>query len=102
LPVSYFELAESLENESSYDNAIFQYKYSDLIAGMVGLTSGSGSYSSRYIGIPESSSNSQQTGLIIDGNSFSIIQILIGCLIGIFIGIFFYGSISKLKQKKNF
>jgi predicted S18 family serine protease len=99
LSVSYYELAESLENESSYDNAIFQYKYSDLIAGMLRLTSNSSSYSSRYIGIPESSPNSYKPVLFIDANSFSIIQIVIGCFIGIFIGILFCSIIYKRKKK---
>lgn len=102
LSVSYYELAESLENESSYDNAIFQYKYSDLIAGMVRLTSSSEFYSSRYIGIPESTPNSHQLGFFIDANSFSIIQIVIGCFIGIFIGILFCSILYKVKQKKDF
>jgi len=87
LSVSYFELAESLENESSYDNAIFQYKYSDLIAGMVGLTSSSGSYSSRYIGIPDSDTNNSGEISLIDLDEFSIVQLLIGCIVGILIGI---------------
>ncbi len=99
LSVSYFELAESLENESSYDNAIFQYKYSDLIAGMVGLTSSSGSYSSRYIGVPVSNSNTPVTNSLIDENEFSIIQPLIGCIIGIFIGIIFCNFFRKNRLK---
>ena len=98
LSVSYYELAESLENESSYDNAIFQYKYSDLIAGMVRLTSSSGTYSSRYIGIPESNSNNSKTNLLSSINDFSIIQIVIGCIIGIFIGILFC-NFSRKKSK---
>jgi len=101
LSVSYYELAESLENESSFGDAIFHYKYSDLIAGMVRLTSSSGSYSSRYIDIPESSLNSSQTGLLIDVNNFFIIQVVIGCFIGLFIGIILCGIVCKSKQKKK-
>jgi uncharacterized protein len=101
LSVSYYELAESLENESSYDNAIFQYKYSDLIAGMVRLTSSSGSYSSRYIGIPESNLNSSEKDLIIDINEFSILQILIGCFIGLFIGIIICSIVWIYKHNKD-
>ncbi len=93
LSVSYYELAESLENESSYDNAIYQYKYSDLIAGMVRLTSISGSYSSRYIGIPEV--NSIEKGLLINVDEFSVLQIALGCIIGLFIGIIFCNFFRK-------
>ncbi|MEM0492376.1 MAG: S16 family serine protease [Candidatus Thermoplasmatota archaeon] len=54
LAVSYYEYAESLANESSYDDALVYYKYSDLISGALRFTSGSGRMtSSRYIGIPE-------------------------------------------------
>jgi predicted S18 family serine protease len=101
LSVSYYELAESLENESSYDNAIFQYKYSDLIAGMVGLTSSSGSYSSRYIGIPELNLNSSEKVLLTDINEFSILQVFIGCIIGLFIGIIICCIVWLYKHKKK-
>jgi len=100
LSVSYYELAESLENESSYEDAIFQYKYSDLIAGMVRLSSGSGSYSSRYIGIPETSSSSMQTNQSII-YEFYFLQIALVFCIGIFVGIILskFGFKQKKKQK---
>jgi len=96
LSVSYFELAENLENESSYDNAIFQYKYSDLIAGMVRLTSSSGTYSSRYIGIPESSPNTPGKNLVSKAEFPSAIQIIIGCIIGLFVALILFNF-----QEKN-
>ena len=102
LSVSYYELAESLENESSYEDAIFQYKYSDLIAGMIQLTSSSGSYSSRYIGIPEASVNTSGNVLSIGIGEFSVIQIVIGCVIGLFIGVILCSLVWKSKRKKNF
>ena len=55
LAVSYFEYAQSLQNESAIDAAVVYYKLSDLIAGSLGFTSTSGDQSSRYVGIPESS-----------------------------------------------
>jgi uncharacterized protein len=101
LSVSYYELAESLENESSYNDAIFQYKYSALIAGLVGLTNSAGSYSSRYSGIPESNPNSSEHGLLNDIHDYSILQVGIGGIIGLFIGIILYSMICKIKKKKQ-
>ena len=95
LSVSYFELAESLENESSYENAIFQYKYSNLIAGVVRLSSISGTRSSRYIGIPESGSNTSETDFLKKSNESLVLNISIGCFIGIFIGFIICSIIRK-------
>ena len=53
LAVSYYEYAQSLVNESSTDAAMFYYKYSGLIPGVLSYTSTYGGQSSRYIGIPE-------------------------------------------------
>jgi uncharacterized protein len=54
LAVSYYEYAESLVNESSYDSALVYYKYGNIIAGAISFTNFSaGTASSRYIGIPE-------------------------------------------------
>jgi uncharacterized protein len=100
LSVSYYELAESLENDSSIDDAIFQYEYSDLIAGMVGLTGSNGSYSSRYFGIPESSPPINANKLSFDEYEFSIIQVSIGCIIGIFVGILIYAVSGRNNNKK--
>ena len=55
LAVSYYEYAESLM-ESNVENSLFYYKYSDLITGVLTLTSScSSDTSSRYVGIPETS-----------------------------------------------
>ncbi len=55
LAVSYYEFAQSLKNESSFDAALEYYKYSDLIAGVVALTDATitSNRGSRYIGIPD-------------------------------------------------
>ncbi len=53
LAVSYYEYAESLVFEDSFDSALVYYKYSDIIAGAIGFTSTMGGESSRYIGVPE-------------------------------------------------
>ena len=86
LSVSYYELAQSLINESSYDDAMFQYKYSDLIAGVIGLTGFSNVHSSRYIGIPESGLYSNKSRLLNDNKRSYLFFITIGCLIGILFG----------------
>ncbi len=53
LAVSYYEYAQSLVNESSTDAAMFYFKYSGLIPGVLSFTGTFGGQSSRYIGIPE-------------------------------------------------
>jgi len=53
LAVSYYEYAQSLVNESSTDAAIFYFKYSGLIPGVLSFTGTFGGQSSRYIGIPK-------------------------------------------------
>jgi uncharacterized protein len=54
LAVSYYEYAESLRNESNNDAALIYYKYSGMVAGVLGFTNVStGTTTSKYIGIPE-------------------------------------------------
>ena len=54
LAVSYYEFAESLNEEEKYDSALVYYKYSGMIAGALGFTNVSASSSaSKYIGIPD-------------------------------------------------
>jgi len=53
LAVSYYEYAQSLLNESSTDAAMFYFKYSGLIPGVLSFTGTFDGQSSRYIGIPE-------------------------------------------------
>jgi len=98
LSVSYYELAESLENESSYDNAIFQYKYSDLIAGMMRLTGSSGSFSSRYIGIPETSSYILEKNITSNEEKIPFTEIIISLVIGLALGLLL-GNIAFKKRK---
>jgi len=98
LSVSYYELAESLENESSYDNAIFQYKYSDLIAGMMRLTGSSGSFSSRYIGIPETSSYVLEKNITSNEEKIPFTEIIISLVIGLALGLLL-GNIAFKKRK---
>lgn len=95
LSVSYYELAETLTNESSYEDAMFQYKYSDLIAGVVSSGDTSGVHSSRYIGIPENPVSSSNSNSNIQSNSFNsfpqisllLIVLIIGVGLGSIIGI---------------
>jgi hypothetical protein len=81
-----------LENESSYDNAIFEYKYSDLIAGIVGLTDSPVSSNSRYIGIPDSDNltgNNNQSFIQLGNSNLlnSFVFLICGFTLGIIIGL---------------
>jgi uncharacterized protein len=84
LAVSYYEYGESLANKSSLDAALIYFKYSGIIAGALSFTNFSSrtAASSRYVGIPEISSNLGLDGL----NSFNITLFFIGILGGIVIG----------------
>jgi uncharacterized protein len=84
LAVSYYEYAESLANKSSLDAALIYFKYSGIIAGALSFTNFSSgtAASSRYVGIPEISSNLGLDGL----NSFNIPLFFIGVLGGVVIG----------------
>ncbi len=79
LAVSYYEYAESLRNETSYDSALMYYKYSGMIAGALSFTNTTcGTGRSTYVGIPEVSSNR---------NLLSLAFIIVGTGVGFFIGI---------------
>jgi uncharacterized protein len=53
LAVSYYEYGESLANESDFDNALLYYKYSGMIAGVLGFSNSTlGTAASRYVGLP--------------------------------------------------
>jgi uncharacterized protein len=93
LAVSYYEYAESLI-ESNANTALFYYKYSDLITGVITVASGySSNHSSRYIGIPDistsfilfSRNNYQYYALI-----FGFLGIIIGVSIGLLFGMLYY------------
>lgn len=97
LAVSYYEYAQSLANESSYNSAIVYYKYSDLIAGTLRFTTSCRGQSSRYVGIPEISTSIWEKGILRYSNYFFIFAI-IGGIGGIGIGIMI-GSMSSKKNK---
>ncbi len=109
LAVSYYEYAQSLENESSIDAAIFYYKYSGLIPGVLTVTSTCGSQSSRYLGIPDLNVNPFIDSIIRYSQYFlffAAIGGILGLLIGIVIGsLFFKGrkkeSIEKITTPKE-
>jgi uncharacterized protein len=99
LAVSYYEYAQSLVNESSFDSAIVYYKYSNLIAGTLGFTTTCKSHSSRYIGIPEISASIWERGILRYSNYFLIFAI-VGGIGGIGIGILI-GSFSSKSSKSK-
>ncbi len=102
LAVSYYEYAQSLANESSFDSAIVYYKYSDLIAGALRLTTSvSGSQSSRYLGVPEFQSRSWWSG-IFASLVLVLLFFLLGGLTGFGIGLIIWGLSSKQKKNKYF
>jgi len=99
LAVSYYEYAESLANESSYDNAIVYYKLSDIIAGALGFTSTSCVQSSRYVGIPERQVSDWSFSF---GNMFYfILFLLIGGLGGLGLGLIIGSIAAGKEQDKN-
>jgi uncharacterized protein len=81
LAVSYYEYAESLRNESNNDAALIYYKYSGMIAGILGFTNvTTGTGSSKYVGVPE----------------FQSPNILFSIDFYFFIGIFILGTFAGL------
>jgi uncharacterized protein len=103
LAVSYYEYAQSLENESSIEAAIFYYKYSGLIPGVLTVTSTCGGQSSRYIGIPDINVNPFIDSIIRYSQYFlffAAIGGVLGVLVGILIGnLFGSGRKKKLIEK---
>ncbi|MFW6121879.1 MAG: S16 family serine protease [Petrotogales bacterium] len=96
LAVSYYEYAQSLADDSSFDSAIVYYKYSDLIAGALGFTSACGGHSSRYIGIPEVSIYYWEHSIIRYSDYF-ILFAIIGGIGGVGVGIL----IARMSSKKR-
>ncbi len=101
LAVSYYEFAETLKNESSFDSALIYYKYSGMIAGALSYTNIScGTTSSTYVGIPKvSSGNNIYQTILLYGFSFLII-IGIGVILGMGLGLVIAGGKSKKEKKK--
>ena len=92
LSVSYYELAETLTNESSFEDAMFQYKYSDIVAGVVSSGDTSGTHSSRYIGIPAlptSFLNNNQSNIFNGYSQFivSAVVLIVGIGLGGILGL---------------
>jgi len=86
LAVSYYEYAQSLVNESSTDAAMFYFKYSGLIPGVLSFTGTFGGQSSRYIGIPEINISPWNLG-IFRYKEYIILFTVIGGLGGLCTGI---------------
>jgi len=92
LAVSYYEYAESLIEEN-VQNALFYYKYSDLLTGVLTVSgSCNTNVGSRYIGIPSRTTGiwqfnifSYSSYVVIFGTIILITGILIGILIGLII-----------------
>jgi len=103
LAVSYYEYAQSLTNESDFENALLYYKYSGMIAGVLGFTNSTiGTASSRYVGLPniESSIPGNWLFILIIISIFSLIAGLgIGLIIG---GISFRENKSKKEPQIYF
>ena len=99
LAVSYYEYAESLANESSFSNALFFYKYSNIIAGAIGFLTNftAGSYSSRYVGIPETGQNIWSYLISTYLEYFIVLTAFIG-LIALVIGVLIGSIITTMKQ----
>lgn len=99
LAVSYYEYAESLSNETSYNSALIYYKYSGMIAGALTFANVTTSTSSsRFVGIPESQSSffkwiSQQIILL-------LAIFLIGIIAGLGIGLIIAGLTMKEDKQK--
>lgn len=96
LAVSYYEYAESLANESSYETALIYYKYSSMIAGVLGFTNVTiGSSASKYVGVPDYKEITKNDKINLVEKEF-IIRLLIGICgviaglgIGLMISVFF-------------
>jgi uncharacterized protein len=96
LAVSYYEYAQSLQNESQNNSAIIYYKYSDLIAGALQLTTPTTTQTSRYIGIPPTTT--QPWTPLPATIQFYAITTVIGLLAGLGIGLLL-GVLLQSKQR---
>ncbi len=99
LAVSYYEYAESMIDDN-VQNALFYYKYSDLIPGVLTFTGSCGTQSSRYVGIPEPKTSFFNLNMNQIGEYF-IIFAFIGGLAGIAIGIIIGKLFSKDKKPEK-
>ncbi len=99
LAISYYEYAESMIDDN-VQNALFYYKYSDLIPGVLTFTGSCGTQSSRYVGIPEPVTSFFNLDLNQIGEYF-IIFAFIGGLAGIAVGIIIGKLIGKDKKPEK-
>jgi uncharacterized protein len=101
LAVSYYEFAQSLVNESSFDSALVYYKYSGIIAGAIGFTNFSaGISSSRYVGIPEISHPIWRCDLF-RYSEYLVIMAIVGGIFGLGLGLII-GSLLSKRRKEEF
>ncbi len=102
LAVSYFEYGESLFNESEFDSALLYYKYSGMIAGVLGFTNiTTGTSSSKYVGIPELKEPLPINWFI---NNFEVIIMIaiLSAIAGLGLGLIISGlTINKQEKKKD-
>ena len=99
LAVSYYEYAESLLNESSYNSALVYYKYSGMIAGAIVFSNiTSESSSSHFVGIPKNEFTFIKW--IFEQSSFIIIIFVLGLLFGLGSGLIIAGLIRKEPSEK--
>lgn len=100
LAVSYYEFAQSLVNESSFDSALVYYKYSGIIAGAIGFTNFSvGVSSSRYVGIPEMSRPIWRCDLF-RYSEYLVIMAILGGIFGLGLGLITGGLLSKRRKEE--
>jgi uncharacterized protein len=104
LAVSYYEYAESLIEEN-VQNALFYYKYSDLLTGVLTVSGSCDTNTgSRYVGIPERGFNSLKLDLLSLSNYiiiFGFIGLISGILIGVLLTLLFYNKQKTKKYKDN-
>ncbi len=98
LAVSYYEYAQSLQNESSNDSAIVYYMYSEMIAGALQFTTPYASQSSRYLGVPEHQTVLSTWTQLSPSMGFFVIAAGIGAIAGLGIGLLL-GVILMRKEK---
>lgn len=98
LAVSYYEYAQSLV-DTNVETALFYYKYSDLIPGVLTFTGNCGTQSSRYVGIPEGNFSVWGHG-VMKYTEFFILFAIIGGIGGIGLGMLI-GNVQSKKEKEK-
>ena len=102
LAVSYYEFAESLNEEGSYDSALVYYKYGGMIAGALSFTNlSTGSTSSKYIGIPDYNPPKIKNEIVIPNIVYIAVFLFFGILAGFGLGLVAVGLFrGEIKEKK--